>query len=463
MTNWLKLPRWTDFGSGFVLLLLCAYYSFVTYSEKHPDSPRAGATLGESIVKDYGTDAPVAIVVGATQQDRAFATSVEQAVQEAGGSVAATIFAKSPADVGQQLRQLGASNTPVRVIASHHRPAQWGTMQPAALVRLGEAHPSLQGIEVRIPASYYWPTFLTWTNLTNVVKNNADVAIIAIGMTMVIILAGIDLSVGSLLALSSVATAVAIEGWAGGEQAGLVGIAACTLFAVLITTACGLFTGTMVFWLRIPAFIVTLAMMEMVRGASLITSAKFHKAISGGLTEGTPEAIRIHAPSFGWLGNGELVGIPNPIWIMLLLFVAAHIVMTRTSVGRYIYAVGGNAEAARLSGVPVFGIYLFVYAMCGACAGLAGVLDASRFEGGRPNAGEMFELRVIAAVVVGGTSIAGGEGRISWTLYGALIIAVINNGLNMANVSPYEQRVVFGALILAAAVLDAIKRYAKST
>jgi ribose transport system permease protein len=132
--------------------------------------------------------------------------------------------------------------------------------------------------------------------------------------------------------------------------------------------------------------------------------------------------------------------------------------MTRTSFGRYVYAVGGNPEAARLSGVPVFTVLIAVYAFCGAMAGLAGIVDASRHLGGRPNAGELYELRVIAAVVVGGTSLAGGEGRIFGTLIGAMIIAVINNGLNMAGVASYEQKVVFGILILAAVLLDRFKK-----
>jgi ribose transport system permease protein len=168
--------------------------------------------------------------------------------------------------------------------------------------------------------------------------------------------------------------------------------------------------------------------------------------------------VKIDAPSFAWLGNGELFGIPNPILLMILLYIVAHVVMTRTSFGRYIYAVGGNPEAARLSGVPVFTVLILVYAICGAMAGLGGIVDASRFEGGRPNAGEMYELQVIAAVVVGGTSLAGGEGRVFGTLIGALIMAVIQNGLNMAGVKSYEQKVVFGLLILAAVLLDQLKK-----
>ncbi len=145
----------------------------------------------------------------------------------------------------------------------------------------------------------------------------------------------------------------------------------------------------------------------------------------GGGAEGTPEAVRVMAPAFAWLGNGAVLGVPNPILLMVVLFVAAHLMMTWTMFGRYVYAVGGNPEAARLSGVPVTAVLLAVYCLCGAFAGLAGIVDASRFEGGRPNAGELYELQVIAAVVVGGASLAGGRGRVSGTLIGAMIIGVI--------------------------------------
>jgi ribose transport system permease protein len=214
----------------------------------------------------------------------------------------------------------------------------------------------------------------------------------------------------------------------------------------------------MVTAMRIPAFVVTLAMMEIARGMALKTAVAYRSAAAGGAIAGTPEAISIQAPAFQWLGNGQWLGIPNPIVLMILLYIVAHLVMSRTSFGRYLYAVGGNPEAARLSGVPVLGVLIAVYAICGAMAGLAGIVDASRFMGGRPSAGVLYELRVIAAVVVGGTSLAGGEGRVFGTLIGALIIAVIQNGLNMAGVQSFDQMIVFGLLILAAVLLDQLKK-----
>ncbi|MCA9030023.1 MAG: ABC transporter permease, partial [Planctomycetaceae bacterium] len=198
--------------------------------------------------------------------------------------------------------------------------------------------------------------------------------------------------------------------------------------------------------------------MMIIRGLALIIAVRYQSYGSDGAIDALPEAIAITSPGFSWLGNGKLLGIPNPIWLMLALFVLTHVMMTRTPLGRYIYAVGGNPQAAHLSGVPVKKVLILVYVLCGISAAIGGFIDASRFEGGRPGAGDTYELQVIAAVVVGGTSLAGGEGRIMGTLIGALIIAVIQNGLNIAGVQAYEQKVIFGSLILAASFLDQLKK-----
>ena len=161
---------------------------------------------------------------------------------------------------------------------------------------------------------------------------------------------------------------------------------------------------------------------------------------------------------FGWLGRGrDFFGLPNSVILMLILFTMAHVLMTRTSIGRYIYAVGGNPEAARLSGVPVKWVLLFVYTLTGLLAGLGGVMEASLHTTGDPKSGDLVELKVIAAVVVGGTSLAGGQGRITGTLIGALIIAVINNGMNLTGVESHMQKVIYGAVILVAVLIDRLK------
>jgi ribose transport system permease protein len=457
MKRFLRSRFVSEYGSLFVLLLLCGYYSVVTFTRQYPLTPGAGRRLAREIVRVRGPQASVLIAIRDTDRDRAFAAAVQAELQAAGARVLETV-AGEPTDLRRALDRWGAAGMPVHAIATHHAVAEWGPLQPDRLARAGEQYPALAELRVHEPAGYWWPSFLTRENLLNVVNQNAEIAIIAIGMTLVIITAGIDLSVGSLLALSGVVTAVAIQHWAGGSAAGPLGLFTCALLGVGLCAVFGAFSGVMITVFRVPAFIVTLALMMIARGLALKIAVRSQSLLAGGQTEGTPEAVKIGAAAFDWLGNGTLMGIPNPILLMIALYVMAHIVMTRTALGRHIYAVGGNPEAARLSGVNVYGVLILVYTICGAMAGLGGIVDASRFEGGRPNAGSLYELQVIAAVVVGGTSLAGGEGRVFGTLIGALIIAVIQNGLNMAGVEPYDQMVVFGCLILAAVLLDLLKK-----
>ncbi|MEW4488229.1 ABC transporter permease [Thalassoglobus sp. JC818] len=445
-----------NYGSVFVLILLCAYYSYMTYGEQQPISEAAGVEVGNTISDSIGPGGNVLIVIRNTVGDREFATALEKQLKKNQVEVLDTLSG-SPADLRKAMEEIGAAGKSLGAIATHHAGAQFGPIRRESLDKLQETYPSLSGVEVFIPKSYYWPTFLTRENLLNVVNQNADVAIIAIGMTMVIITAGIDLSVGSILAVSAVVTAIALQSL-GGANASVMTMAFCAFLGVFACLLCGLFNGVMVTFFRVPAFIVTLAAMMIARGVALILAVRYQSYLSGGTTEGTPEAIKITAQSFSTLGNGEFLSIPIPILLMLGLYALAHYVMSHTAFGRYLYAVGGNAEAARLSGVPVTAVLIAVYAICATMAGIGGVVDASRFEGGRPNAGELYELQVIAAVVVGGTSLAGGEGRIFGTLTGAMIIAVIQNGLNMAGVKSYEQKVVFGLLILGAVVIDQFKK-----
>jgi ribose transport system permease protein len=447
----------SEYGSVLILLLLCGYYSVVTWGEQHPQNPAAGRRLARTIIDQAGPQATVLIVVRGTGADREFARAIEQRLQDGGARVLA-VAAGQPGEARQLLARLGAEHPRIDAIATNHAGSQWRFLQPAGLADIARESPGLRETRVFRPASYKWPGFLTRANLVNVINQNADIAILAIGMTMVIITAGIDLSVGSLVAFCGVITAIAIQSLAGGADASVIGLLACSLLSVLAGAALGTFSGVMVTAMRIPAFVVTLAMMEIARGMALKTAVAYRSAAGGGAIAGTPEAISIQAPAFQWLGNGQLLGVPNPIVLMILLYVIAHFVMSRTAFGRYLYAVGGNPEAARLSGVPVLGVLIAVYAICGAMAGLAGIVDASRFMGGRPSAGVLYELRVIAAVVVGGTSLAGGEGRVFGTLIGALIIAVIQNGLNMAGVQSFDQMIVFGLLILAAVLLDQLKK-----
>jgi ribose/xylose/arabinose/galactoside ABC-type transport system permease subunit len=269
--------------------------------------------------------------------------------------------------------------------------------------------------------------FFTLDNLTNVLRQNAFPAIIAAGMTFVILTAGIDLSVGSVVGLSGVLCAdVLVHGWGpwAGISAGLiVGLVAGTMNGLIVTKV------------RVPPFVVTLAMMLVVRGAA-------YKYTNANTISGLPS-------SFASLSQRGAMAI-----MMGIVFVVAWVLLTRTPFGRHVYATGGNRDAAWLSGVRVDRVLMTVYMICGLSAGLAGVLVASRLNAGYPRAGELYELDAVAAVVVGGTSLFGGRGSIWGTLAGAFFIGILNNGLNLYNVSPYDQMIVKGVVLLAAASLD---------
>ena len=303
----------------------------------------------------------------------------------------------------------------------------------------------MRDMQVVYPKSYKWPNFLKASNLLNVANQIAVIAIIAIGMTLVIITAGIDLSVGSLIAFSAVLATWIIREWMGAGDATAMGMFAGCILAMLACAGLGLFSGSMVAVFGVPPFVTSLGMMMVASGLAYL--------LSGGLS------IYQLPPSFDWLGRGDdLFGIPNAVVLMIILYLLAHLLMSRTVVGRQVYAVGGNPEAARLSGVPVKKILLWVYAGSGALAGLGGIVMASQFISGDPKYGLMYELYVIAAVVVGGTSLSGGRGKVFGTLIGAFIIAVIQNGMNLTGVQSYTQKVVLGLVLLVAVLLDVLKK-----
>ena len=278
------------------------------------------------------------------------------------------------------------------------------------------------------------PHFLTADNLLNVSLQVSLTSIIAAGMTFVILTAGIDLSVGSLLACVGVVTTLLLKGNPAGGF--LVGILAGVGLGVFSGAIAGLFITRF----RITPFIVTLALMTIWRGAAfIITGARPVWEL--------PE-------SFSGFATARIAHIPLPSLIMLVVFALAHIVLTQTRFGRYVYAVGGNAEAARLAGIPTARILVSVYVICGGLTALSGILLASRLNSGQPNAGLMYELDVIAAVVVGGTSLFGGRGSVIGTFIGSMLIGVLRNGLNLLDVDSYVQQVVVGIVILLAVMID---------
>ncbi len=295
------------------------------------------------------------------------------------------------------------------------------------------------GLRVSTAESYRWPVFLKAENLLNVGSQVVVIALLAAGMTLVIVTGGIDLSVGSLVALSAVVTALTIRA-AGGVGAGPGGMALGAAAGIGAGAAAGLVSGLFVTALRLPPFIATLGMMQVASGGAYLLAC-------GQSSYDIPDG-------FVWLGRGSTLGVPNAIVLMLVVYLVGHLVMAHTVIGRYLYAVGGNAEVARLSGVRVPLVLLFAYVVSGTLSGVGGVVVASQLKAGGPNYGQMYELYAIAAVVVGGTSLAGGSGRILGTLIGVLIIAVIQNGMNLTGVESYLQKVVLGLVVLAAVAID---------
>ncbi|HEV2861392.1 MAG TPA: ribose ABC transporter permease [Pyrinomonadaceae bacterium] len=276
------------------------------------------------------------------------------------------------------------------------------------------------------------PHFLTVSNLLNVVEQAAIIAIVAVGMTFVIITGAIDLSVGSVLAFAGVVMASVLHAEAPVPLA---------LAAALGTGLfCGLVNGALITVGRLPPFIATLGMMSVARGTALM------------FTEGRP--VSGFSGGFRSLATGEVLGLPVSVVIMVGVYAVAHFVLTRTKLGRYTYAIGGNEEAALLSGVNVKFYKAAVYGISGALSGLAAVILTARLNSAQPIAGMMYELDAIAATVIGGTSLLGGEGTVVGTLIGALIMAVLRNGLNLLGVSSFIQQIVIGSVIIAAVLID---------
>jgi len=290
-------------------------------------------------------------------------------------------------------------------------------------------------LAIVIALSLLSPAFLTFRNLANIVRQTSIHGIMAVGMTFVILTAGIDLSVGSMLALAGVLCA-SFEHW--GWPVPLV-VAATLLVGCLL----GLLNGLVITKGKVTPFVVTLGMMSIARGAAhLFTNAQ---PISG------------FSHEFLFLGAGEVLGVPVPIILFLFSVVAAAALLQRTRWGRYLYAIGGNPQAARLSGIPVDRCTTLAYVLCGLTAAASAVVLTARLNAAESIAGVGYELDVIASVVIGGTSLAGGRGGVWGTLLGALLIGTINNGMNLLQISAYFQLIVKGLIIVGAVLLDRLR------
>lgn len=445
-----RLVGLANYGMLPVLLLLCLLFSVQTITEQHPEGAAAGRALAAAIVARTPERPQAAAIVQAHEADAALVRALAAGLEAAGGELVATARGDA-AEAARVLEAAAAAGTPLAALACTRATAAWPVVRAAA-----RDLPALGGPPVITPPAYRWPQFLMPANIRNIANSISIIAIIAIGMTLVIITGGIDLSVGSVIALAAVlATLLIRDGIAlgpvrllgGSLEATPATMIVASLVAVAVCGLVGLASGALITAFRLPAFIVTLAMMLIARGAAK------------DLTQS--ESVYQIPPAYTWLGGqSSLGGIPNAVLLMLLLYAAAWVLMHRTVLGRYLYAVGGNAEAARLSGVPVTRVLLFSYFLCGLLAGVGGIVMASRTKSGSATYGEMYELYAIAAVIVGGTSISGGEGSILGTLIGAFIIAVIETGMNLTHVPAERQPIVLGGVILGAVLLDRLKQWA---
>jgi len=278
------------------------------------------------------------------------------------------------------------------------------------------------------------PHFLTRSNLLTVLEQTAINAIIAVGMTLVIISAGIDLAVGSILALSGIVLGLVL-------QAG-VPVPLAILLAVVAGGACGLVNGVLITLGRLPPFIATLGMMSVARGAALL------------LTDGRP--VSGFEGGFRALATGQVLHIPSPVLIMLAVYGVAHFLLTRTRFGLYTYSMGGNEQATHLAGINVSFHKTAIYVFSGCTSAIAAIVLTARLNSAQPIAGIAYELDAIAATVIGGTSLMGGQGTLVGTLIGALIMGVLKNGLNLLSVSSFMQQIIIGGVIIAAVLFDTL-------
>ena len=288
-------------------------------------------------------------------------------------------------------------------------------------------------IVLLVALAIFVPAFYQPANLLNVARQSSIVGVVAIGMTFVILTGGIDLSVGSILALSGVTMAMLIN------QGMVPGVA--IVIALLVGVATGIINGIVVAVLKIQPFIATLASMVAITGLALR------------LTNGGPQPFNNIGDVFNFLGSGNVFGLPGPFLVFLIVAVIGILVLRYLAFGRFLYAIGGSPEAARLTGVPTRSTLITAYAVSGLTAALAGVMTASRLGVGAPTAGGLANLDAITAVVIGGTSLMGGTGGALGTVFGALLLAVLSNLMNLIGISPFDQQIVKGVVIVLAVLL----------
>jgi len=408
------------------LLGVCAIFSLLTIQK----SALEGSGAGEQVAREFltrGFAQAQRVLIAATHSplDSDF---VKKAVETVDGQGYTIEFSYSPQEAREKLE---APGPPVAAILVSKQASSWTVWEKSAAERFESVESS-------------WPVFLQRSNLVNIASQITVIAIIAAGMTLVILAGGIDLSVGSLVALSAVICTRIIRDAFGGMEAQGWQMALAGILAVVGGATVGWSSGAIITWFSVPPFIATL-------GTMLVASGLAFQISSGNSIYQVPD-------SFTWLGREAVYGVPVAVALALVIYASVAWLVNRTILGRYILATGGNPVAAHLAGVPTARVKRFVYAASGGFAALGGVVLASQLKSGAPTYGQMYELYVIAAVVVGGTSLSGGQGSVMGTLVGALLIAVIQNGMNLVGMESYTQKIILGLVLLAAVLGDRIKR-----
>lgn len=425
-----------QYSTLLVLIALCIGFSFATLSEQQPNASEAADQITQKLGPDSFQNALV--ISSTSREDRDFSEAIRKKWSILGMSDPqwdTSHVTGSPQDARKAIAAHPAES--LTVIQSPDTKG-WKLFEGFTDKFPGKS------LRLLAPETVVWPNFLKSQNLINIVNQIVIIAILAIGMTLVILTGGIDLSVGSLIALSAVICTRAIRDWGGAEHASSSAMFLCGTLSLILCAWFGLMNGALIVSFRMPPFIATLGTMLIASGLAFI------------LSEG--HSIAEVPDAFIWLGRGTYLGLPIAVLLMLGLYGVAHFVMQKTIYGRAIYAIGGNAEAARLCGLRVRSLITSTYVLSALLAGLGGLVMASRLKSGDAKYGTMYELYVIAAVVVGGTSLRGGYGSVVGTLTGALIIAVVENGMNLMQIESYTQKVVFGAVILGAVLFDSYFR-----
>ena len=428
----MKTELLNNYGMLLVLVGLIFLFSVLTLEGKAPTGQAAVDEVVQQVDKRCEKSDTILVIGAAGKPSASFATNVGDVLKRRGFNNTRVVVG-IPRDVRLALNSIRDDGGTLAAVVSN------GDVAQRVIDAIPADFPEFVGLQVVALKKRLRSVFLTPGNLLAIVNRIVVIAVIAIGMTMVIITAGIDLSVGSLIALSAVVATLFMKKM-GGLDAPSWTIPVGFILGTLVCGLLGTIAGLIIAWSRVAAFIMTLTFMMVARGlARILTNEYSIYQVPAGLP---------------WLGRGHTLGIPNTVILLVFLYAIAHIFMSRTRLARHIYAVGGNEEAARLSGVPVKFVIVFVYTVSGLAAGLGGCILASRIGSGSPSIGLMFELYVIAAVVVGGTSLFGGSGKILGTLIGAFIISVIQNGMNSLHLGDPQQLVVLGAVILGATLLD---------